>query len=114
MSTSCAASLHSYPEFDREQVATDVPDAILRSGDDSLDPDTLRHVGDVDGYALYLARGREAENTICVAIVKDDVWESTGCGTDGITVTTRSGAKIEAGPRLDDRNALSESVRIVP
>lgn len=70
----------------------------------------------MDGYDVYLARGREAENTICVAIVKDGEWESTGCGGNGVTVTTRSGAKVEAGgirTGEDEENALSDSVRVV-
>lgn len=114
MSTSCAALQLSYPEFSREQTAADLPNAIVESGDDSVDLDTLRHVGDVDGYDVYLARGGEAQNTICIAVVKDDVWESTGCGSDRIALTTRSGTEIEAGGlQPDDENALSESVRIV-
>lgn len=48
--------------------------------------------------------------------MKDDVWESTGCGGDRITLTTRSGIEIEASsfqPQDDRNDALSESVRIV-
>jgi len=113
-STSCAALQPSCPEFSREQTAADLPNAIVESGDDSVDLDTLRHVGDVDGYDVYLARGREAQNTICIVVMKDDAWESTGCGSDRITLTTRSGTEIEAGGlQPDDENALSESVRIV-
>lgn len=114
--TSCATPQVSYPEFSREQTAADLPQALAESGDGSVDLATVRHVGDVDGYDVYLARGREAENTICVAIVKDGEWESTGCGGNGVTVTTRSGAKVEAGgirTGEDEENALSDSVRVV-
>lgn len=113
--TSCAAQQPAFPEFSREQTAADLPAAIVESGEDIVELDSVRHVGDVDGYDLYLARGREAENAICVAIVKDGAWESTGCGSDGVTVTTRSGAKVEAGglSGADETKALSDSVRVV-
>lgn len=110
--TSCAAQQPAYPEFSREQTVADLPGAIVESGEDIVHLDSVRHVG---GYDLYLARGREAENTICIAIVKDGAWESTGCGSDGVTVTTRSGAKVEAGGQsgAHETNALSDSVSIL-
>ena len=114
--TSCTTQQPSYPEFARDQTDADRPSAIVDGTDSLIDVASLRHVGDVDGYEVYLARGRDAPDTICIAIVKDDVWESTGCGGDRITLTTRSGIEIEASsfqPQDDRNDALSESVRIV-
>jgi hypothetical protein len=108
----------SIPEFETEQTARDiVPDeAALRD----IQAGSTRFVGDVEEYSLYLARG--ADRSLCLIQIRDDTWESTGCGAgNDVGTQLRSGTRIEAGSftfpdddlRGRERHQLSESVTVI-
>lgn len=104
------------PEFDRAQTDDDRPNA-LSSATDEVRPDSIRRAGDVDGLEIFLARGTESDDQLCVLLVRDDVWESMSCGQLGVGIETPDGTRIEAGsfsfPVDSGHRDISESVRVL-
>lgn len=110
-----ACSPGGLPEFDREQVAADRPDTITAVSGDGIDVASLRHVGDAEGYEVYLARGAEDREILCLALVRDDAWESTHCGMQAVSVEVAPGVRIATNtfrPGGEVREPISESVWI--
>lgn len=78
--TGCTAG-ETYAIFDREAQASDaLPDAVLADGDDVIDPDTSRFVGEDGDVSLWLARPAQPGGACIVAYRSDEVW-LTGCGS---------------------------------
>jgi hypothetical protein len=86
----------SIPEFETTQTARDIP--TDPAAVDGVDPATTRFVGNVEESDLYLARGEEDPDSLCLIQVRDGKWEQTGCGGgSGLGSELRSGTLIEAG-----------------
>jgi hypothetical protein len=114
----CAAA--SIPEFEVEQTYRDVVVVADPAARPSIDPDSTRYVGDVEGAELYLSRGEH--ETTCLILIRDEVWELTGCGAGGgLGWTLESGTLLEVGDfrfsALDvaggTRTKLSDSVTVI-
>lgn len=110
----------SIPEFETTQTADDIP--TDPAAVDGVDPATTRFVGRVEGSDLYLARGDEDPDSICLIQVRDGKWEQTGCGAgSGLGSELRSGTLIETGSysfpsdQVGDgqRTELSPSVTVI-
>jgi hypothetical protein len=66
----------SIPEFETTRTARDIP--ADPAAVDGVDPATTRFVGSVEGSDLYLARGEEDPDSLCLIQVSDGTWEQTG------------------------------------
>lgn len=110
--TACAPS--GFPEFEREQVASDRPDVVVDFSTGELDVETLRYVGEAEGYEVYLSRGAEGGTSLCLTLVQDDAWQTSACGEmDQIGIQVGESAAINAS--ADDhtgegRDYISDSV----
>lgn len=111
--TGCAST--AMPEFDRVQVPADRPEVVVESSEDALDAASLRYIGDAEGYDVYLARGAEDDEVLCLSLVRDGGWDSTSCGLHGVSVGIRPGVAVAtSSDRLggEMREMITESVWI--
>ncbi|MCR2799610.1 hypothetical protein QNO21_10785 [Microbacterium sp. zg-Y818] len=100
-------------EFAREQTAADRPDSVVDGSADRIDVGTLRYVGNADDFDVYLARASDNSETLCLSLVLDDVWQSTDCGRDSVSVRISDSASVAA--EIDHRGGegremISENV----
>ena len=106
--TSCSPA-----EFAREQTAEDRPDSVVDGSAGAVDVGTLRYVGEADEYDVYFARGFDDSAALCLSLVLDDVWQSTECERDLVSVRISNSASVTA--EIDHRGGeiremLSENV----
>ena len=102
-------------EFAREQTAADRPDSVVDGSGDRIDVATLRYVGTADEYDVYLARGSDDSGTLCLSLVLDEVWQSTDCERDYVSVQISDSASVAAEINHrggENRQMLSENVWI--
>ena len=103
-------------EFAREQTAADRPDSVVDGSGDRIDVATLRYVGTADEYDVYLARGSDDSETLCLSLVLDDVWQSTDCEHDAVSVRISASASVAADLSHrggEYREMISENVWVV-
>ncbi|MCR2784593.1 MULTISPECIES: hypothetical protein [unclassified Microbacterium] len=108
--TSCSAA-----EFAREQTAEDRPDSVVDGSAGEVDVATLRHVGKADEYDVYFARGSDDSGKLCLSLVLDEVWQSTDCERDYVSVEISDSASVAAEINHrggEGREMLSENVWI--
>lgn len=97
--TACAPA-----EFAREQTDADRPDSVVDGSAGEIDVDTLRYVGTADAYEVYLARGADDSETLCLALVLDGVWQRTECEWDHVSIRISDSASVVA--ELNHRSGL--------
>ncbi|MCR2827787.1 hypothetical protein, partial [Microbacterium sp. zg.Y909] len=93
--------------------AADRPDSVVDGSADRIDVGTLRYVGNADDFDVYLARASDNSETLCLSLVLDDVWQSTDCGRDSVSVRISDSASVAA--EIDHRGGegremISENV----
>lgn len=91
MLTACAPA-----EFAREQTAEDRPDSVVEGSAGDVDVATLRYVGKADAYDVYLARGSDDADTLCLSLVLGGVWHSTECEEDAVSIRISDSASVAA------------------
>ncbi len=87
----------------------------MESSEDVLDAASLRYIGEAEGYDVYLARGAEDDEVLCLSLVRDGGWDSTSCGLHGVPVGIRPGVAVAtSSDRLDGemREMITKSVWI--
>ena len=106
--TACAPT-----EFDREQTAADRPDSVVDGADGQIDVATLRYVGKADDYDVYLARAADDDEWLCLSLALDDVWQSTKCEWDYVSIKISDTASVAADLDYrsgEDRDMISDNV----
>ncbi|MEI3849253.1 MULTISPECIES: hypothetical protein [unclassified Microbacterium] len=79
----CASGGSSYSDLDREPESSDALPAVIAEGNDQIEPETARLLGEYDGVTLWLIRGVENSDLICLgAMAAEDDW-SVSCGGEG-------------------------------
>lgn len=86
----------SPPEFAREQTAADRPEPVITGADGSIDVATLRYVGKADAYDVYLARAADDGDSLCLSLTLDDVWQTTECEEDYVSIRISDSASVAA------------------
>ena len=89
--TGCAPA-----EFAREQTAADRPESVVAGADGAVDVSTLRYVGKADDYDVYLARAATDSEWLCLSLTLDDVWQTTTCEWDAVSVRINNTASVVA------------------
>jgi len=110
--TSCAPSA----EFARQQVGSDRPAAVVEGSADQVDVASLRYVGKADQYDVFLARASDDEQSLCLSLVLDGVWQSTDCERDAVSARISDTASVVAdlSHRVGEaREMITENVWIV-
>lgn len=113
--TTLAMTACSPAEFAREQQPADRPKSVVDGAADQIDVTTLRHVGKADEYDIYLARGSEDHETLCLSLVVDDLWRATDCEWDYVSVPISDSANVAASIDYrggEDREMISDNVWI--
>lgn len=106
--TACAPT-----EFDREQTAADRPDSVVDGAGDQIDVATLRYVGMADEYDVYLARAADGGDALCLSLTLDDVWQTTECERDYVSIRLSDTASVDADLSYrsgEDRDMISDNV----
>jgi hypothetical protein len=109
------------PEFDLEQSARDIlPESDATSSD--LDPTSTRYLGDAGQFTVYLAKGTDTPNLVCIAAYENEVQHSMSCGGgSAMGLEMPDGTLLEVGgfafPDRDvgdrERTKLSDSVVVI-
>ncbi|MDJ1115328.1 hypothetical protein [Microbacterium dauci] len=100
-------------EFAREQTAADRPAFVLDGAGDAIDESTLRYVGVADGYDVYFALGADNRDTLCLTLAVGDVWQSTDCAHDHVSVRLGPAVSVSAEFNYrsgEGREMLSQNV----
>ncbi len=100
-------------EFAREQTAADRPDSVVAGADGSVDVATLRYVGKADAYDVYLARAADDSERLCLSLTLDDVWQTTECEWDAVSVRISDTASVVADLNYrsgEGRDMISDNV----
>ncbi len=100
-------------EFAREQTAADRPASVVGGSAGKVDVASLRHVGRADGYDVYLARGSDDSETLCLSLAVDGQWQSTDCSRSFVSVRISNSASVQAEVSHrggEERDMLSENV----
>jgi len=83
-------------EFGREQTAADRPDSVVTGAEGKLDVATLRYVGKADAYDVYLSRAADDGDALCLSLTLDDVWQTTECERDYVSIPISDSASVAA------------------
>lgn len=100
-------------EFAREQTAADRPDSVVAGADGYVDVATLRYVGKADAYDVYLARAADDSERLCLSLTLDDVWQTTECEWDAVSVRISDTASVVADLNYrsgEGRDMISDNV----
>ncbi|MCK6079449.1 hypothetical protein KZX37_02300 [Microbacterium sp. EYE_5] len=57
---------------------------------------TLRYVGKADAYDVYLARGSDDADTLCLSLVLGGVWQGIECEEDAVSIRISDSASVAA------------------
>lgn len=70
------------PEFAAPQTEEDLLPGGMSSNTQPIEPSTIRNVGTIDGYTIFIAQSVDFENVCFVALVTDiDLEVSSGCAS---------------------------------
>lgn len=83
-------------EFSREQTAADRPESVIIGAGGKVDAATLRYVGKADAYNVYLARAADDGDSLCLSLTLDDVWQTTECEEDYVSIRISDSASVAA------------------
>ncbi|MEW1836304.1 hypothetical protein [Microbacterium sp. NPDC079995] len=100
-------------EFAREQTTADRPESVVSGADGKVDAATLRYVGKADDYDVYLARAADDDDSLCLSLTLDDVWQTTKCEPDYVSVRISDTASVNADLSYrsgEGRDMISDNV----
>lgn len=120
--TSARQAPTTLPEFQFDQTLEDeIPEGVLTQDYDSVDPDSTRFVGVVDGYYIYLAQDRDGDLVCLLTVtgIPEPRIASMGCTSGplpaGLRVSVSETLELEVGEAETPESGgntikLSESV----
>ncbi|NYF16033.1 hypothetical protein HDC37_000847 [Microbacterium sp. AK009] len=104
------------PELDRPSEEQDRPGWVIDG--DLVVPGSIRYAGASGDVEVYLARGTDEPNAVCVLVARDGRLQGSACGgSGGVGLKLGDGIQLEVGdyrlPGDAERTPISESVRLV-
>ncbi|MFI8633599.1 hypothetical protein ACIGEP_13485 [Microbacterium sp. NPDC077663] len=100
-------------ESAREQTVADRPESVVTGADGQIDVATLRYVGKADDYDVYLARAADDDGSLCLSLALDDVWQTTECEPDYVSIRISDTASVNADLSYrsgEERDMISDNV----
>lgn len=116
MTLAGCSSISEVPELDRAPTEQDRPDWVPDG--DLVVPGSIRYAGATGDVKVYLARGTDTPDAVCVLVAREGLLQGSACGAGGgVGLQLGNGIQLEVGnlrlPGDAKRTSLSESVRLV-